>query len=76
MRGRVGRSEGVGLGGWGSEVGSREGAGGLGGRVGVGMGGSDPTCLQSNNKHTRNNQCKMIMGNTIVCPAGPKKIKY
>ena len=56
-------------------------------RLGVGMGGrlrgrlgvrreSDPTYLQSNNKHTRNNQCKMIMGNIIVCPAGPKKFKY
>ena len=27
----------------------------------------------SNNKHTRNNQWKLIMGNIIVCPAGPKK---
>ena len=47
----------------GEEVGSREG------------GGSDPTYLQSNNKHTRSSQCKMIMGNIIVCPAGPKNSK-
>ena len=39
-------------------------------------GGSDPTCLQSNDKHIRNNQCKMIVGNMIVCPAGPKNCNY
>ena len=42
---------------------------GFGGRMGRG-GGSDPTYLQSNNKHTSNNQCKMIMGNIILCPQG------
>ena len=70
MRGEVRGSEGVGVGGRGSEVGIRKG-----GRLGSG-GVSDPTYLQSNNKHTRNNQCMMIMGNIIICPAGPKKIKY
>ena len=71
----IGRSDGVGLGDRGSEVGSRMG-GSVGRSVGVGRGASDPTYLQSNNKHTRSNQCKMIMGNIIVCPAGPKKFKY
>ena len=37
MRGGVGRSEGVGMGGWGSEVGSRKG-GGVGWEVGWGSG--------------------------------------
>ena len=58
QRGRIGGS---GVGGWESE----------GGRlVGVGR-GSDPTYLQSHNKHTRNNQCKIIVGNIILCPVGP-----
>ena len=60
---------GSGVGGW------ESGGGSVGRSVGVGR-GSDPTYLQSNNKHTRNNQCKMIMGNIIVCPAGPKNFKY
>ena len=49
----------VGVGGWESDGGSVERSVG----AGMGGGGSDPTYLQSNNKHTRNNQCKMIMGN-------------
>ena len=75
--GRAGGQMEIGLGGRESEVGSRDG-GGVGWEVGWGRdgGGADPTYLQSNNKHTRNNQCKMIMGNIIVCPAGPKKFKY
>ena len=44
---------------------------GLGGRGSVGS-RVGPAYLQSSNKHTRSNQCKMIMGNIIVCPAGPK----
>ena len=58
-----GRRLGVGRGSVGRSVGGREG-------------GSDHTYLQSNNKHTRNNQCTLIMGNIIVCPAGPTKVKY
>ena len=55
-----GRRLGVGRGGGsvGRSVEGREGGGG----------GSDPTYLQSNNEHTSNNQCKMLMGNIIVCP--------
>ena len=73
----VGRLDGVGgrrsgVGGW------ESGWGGVGWefgwKVGWGMGG--PYVPQSNNKHTRNNQCKMIMGNIIVCPAEPKNFKY
>ena len=54
--------------GWGTYGGGREV-----GWVGRG-GGSDPTYLQSNNKHTRNNQCKILMGNIIVCPKGQKQV--
>ena len=38
--------------------------------------GSDPAYLQSNNKHTSSNQCKMILGNISLCPAGPTDFKY
>ena len=52
---RVRRSAGVGFGGRGLEVGSRDGAGGrsVGRSVGGRDGGSDPTYLQSNKTHTQ-----------------------
>ena len=59
--------------GW-SDGGRIGGSGVGGGWLGSG-GGSDPKYLQSNNKHTRYNQCKMIMGNIILCPTGPKNFK-